>query len=314
MESWGKDRGVQFSFGSPHFPQGQGPVERLIAEIKKELRFVTKSRTFTFGQLDAALAECSYLVNCRPLQLHPGPGGEEGFICPNDLLMGRSDKAPPIGEFESGTLTRKVEFMRSVVLQFWDRWYTSYFQRLVKYHRWKCKSRNARKGDVVLILDRESKGKFTLGEISSTKKDPDGVVRRVMVRYQLPKSEDSKKPAAEKILERNVRSLALILAAEERSDLESEKGINNPIEIDNLETNQKSDVEVAFDSKVTSDIGEVKEDSDSDNNEEQEVPREVKKLVAHNVGSDDGPAVHDGEEAEPTSSGRKRWKIKKFGF
>ena len=37
MESWGEDRGVQFSFGSPHFPQGQGAVERLIAEVKKEL-------------------------------------------------------------------------------------------------------------------------------------------------------------------------------------------------------------------------------------------------------------------------------------
>ena len=96
--------------------------------------------------------------------------------------------------------------------------------------------------------------------------------------------------------------------------MESEEGIINPIEIDNMETNQKCDVEVAFDSKVTSDVGEVKEDSDSDNNEEQEVPREVKKLVAHNVGSDDGPAVHDEEEAEPTSSGRKRWKVKKFGF
>ena len=27
--------------------------------------------------VDAALAECSYLVNCRPLQLTPGPGGED---------------------------------------------------------------------------------------------------------------------------------------------------------------------------------------------------------------------------------------------
>ena len=316
MESWGEDRGVQFSFGSPHFPQGQGAIERLVAEIKKELKFVTKNRTFSFGQLDAALAECSYLVNTRPLQLHPGPGGEEGFICPNDLLMGRSDKAPPIGEFESSSLTKKVQFMRSVVLQFWERWYTSYFQRLVKYHKWKCKSRNAREGDVVLILDRESpKGKFTIGEISSTKKDPDGIVRRVIVRYKLHKSDDDrKKPAVEKFLERNVRSLALVLTAEERSDLKSD----NPIEIDTFEINNERVDNATFDSKVPSDIETVKEDSNYDEDvhdqDTQELPREVKKLVADNVGSDNGPTVRDGEEAEPTSSGRKRWKVKKFGF
>ena len=232
--------------------------------------------------------------------------------------MGRSNRTPPIGEFESGTLTRKVEFMRSVVLQFWDRWYTSYFQRLVKYHRWKCKSRNARKGDVVLILDRESKGKYTIGEIASVKEDTDGSVRRVMVRYKLHKSEDGKKPAAEKFLERNVRSLALILAAEERSDLEYEEGINNPIESDNFDINNERADNAAFDSKVPSDIETVKEDSNYDEDVHdqvtQELPREVKKLVGDNVGSDDGPAVHDGEKVEPTSSGRRRWKVKKFGF
>ena len=54
----------------------------------------------------------------------------------------------------------------------------------------------------------------------------------------------------------------------------------------------------------------MKEDTDYDDVNCQE----VKKLVADNVGSDNRPTVCDGEEAEPTSSGRKRWKVKKFGF
>ena len=81
----------------------QCAVERMVAEVKRELKVITKSRTFTFGQLDAALAECSYLVNCRPLQLISGPGGEDGYSGPNDLLMCRSDKAPVIGPFEAGS-------------------------------------------------------------------------------------------------------------------------------------------------------------------------------------------------------------------
>ena len=38
MENWALQRGVQFKFGVPHFPEGQGCVERLIGEIKKELK------------------------------------------------------------------------------------------------------------------------------------------------------------------------------------------------------------------------------------------------------------------------------------
>ena len=44
------------------------------------------------------------------------------------------------------------------------------------------------------------------------------------------------------------------------------------------------------------------------------IAKKSKKLVNDNVGSDNRPTVCDGEEAEPTRSGRKRWKVKKFGF
>ena len=116
-----------------------------------------------------------------------------------------------------------------------------------------------------------------------------------------------KKPAVEKFLERNVRSLALVLAAEERSDLKSE---DNPIEIDTFEINNERVDNASIDSTLASNVEEVKEDTDYDDVNCQE----VKKLVADNVGSDNRPTVCDGEEAEPTSSGRKRWKVKKFGF
>ena len=66
----------------------------MVAEVKID-------RTSTFGKLHTAVAVCAYLVNCRPLQLNLGASGD-GFICPNDLIMGRSG------------------------------WFASYYQRLVK--------------------------------------------------------------------------------------------------------------------------------------------------------------------------------------
>ena len=71
----------------------------------------------------------------------------------------------------------------------------------------------------MLILDREAKGKFTLGEISSVKVDTDQVVRKVTVRYKLNKKGEGNDyfPAADKYVERSVRGLALVLTAEERN-------------------------------------------------------------------------------------------------
>ena len=58
----------------------------------------------------------------------------------------------------------------------------SYLQRLVIYHKWRLKDRNVKIGDIVLILDHEdSKGQFTLGEVTSVKIDEDDTVRKVMV-------------------------------------------------------------------------------------------------------------------------------------
>ena len=54
-----------------------------------------EARNISFAELDTALAEASYLVNCRPMQPNPAMG-EDGFICPNDMMMGRSDKKPPL--------------------------------------------------------------------------------------------------------------------------------------------------------------------------------------------------------------------------
>ena len=222
LNDWAAKREVNFKFGVPHFPQGQGAVERLVGEIKKALKVVTGSQVFSFGQLDAAVSECSYIVNCRPLQYSPEAGGDGGFICPNDLIMGRSDKKPPVGPFEATSLTRKLKFIRNISVQFWDRWKVSYYQNLVNYHRWKVKSRNASVGDIVCILDKEDiPGHFTLGEISSVKMDEDKIVRKVMVRYKLKNKGVGSKytPACEKFCERNVRGLALLVTKKERDGI-----------------------------------------------------------------------------------------------
>ena len=142
----------------------------------------------SFGELDTAHAEASYLVNCRPMQPSPAMG-EDSFICPNDIIKGRSDKLPPLAQVFDNNLTGRMAHIQRIISDFWSKWSSSYYQTLVKYHRWRLKTRNAEPGDVILVLDRERpKGKFTLGRISTVQTDADNIVRKVTIKYELPLS------------------------------------------------------------------------------------------------------------------------------
>ena len=186
--------------------------------MKKSLKVITKHTTLSFAEMDCLLSEASYLVNSRPLQPNP-TAGEDGFICPNDVMMGRSDMEPPNLDITDTSLAKRASHKQKIIAEFWDKWSSSYFQSLVKFHRWQSKSRNATAGDVVMILDKEApKGKFIVGIIDSVKVDPDNQVRKVIVKYKT-KSVAANLGNVFKYTQRNVRGLALLIKAEERGEL-----------------------------------------------------------------------------------------------
>ena len=167
--------------------------------------------------------------------------------------------------------------------------------------------RNAKPGDIVLILDREApKGKYTLAEISSVKTDADQVVRKVIVRYKLNKSGegDEYTPVADKFVERSVRGLALVLTAEERnSNLDC---VNNPIENEEPFDIQQNVSENDCDNEKIEDIV---------SNDDQKVPKKVELLNAEASRVMKVPAVSSetGTEVAPTITGRRRWKPQRYG-
>ena len=310
MKNFAASNDSKFTFGTPHFPEGQGAVERLVQEVKKSLKVITNNDTLSFGELDAALAEASYLVNTRPLQPNPTMG-DDGFICPNDILMGRSDKAPPLGEIFDNKLTRRVSHMRRMVDQFWRKWSTSYYQSLVKYHKWRLRERNAEPGDVILVLDREGpKGKFSLGLIDSVKLDPDNVVRKVTIKYKLPQPKDQVEfqPRPYKYAERNVRGLALVVTAQERSEVDDfdldDARFNNDMK--NCETVDK-------DSINNDDQNEIDEE---DGTENEAVKANEDEAVNENEDIQGANTVKEFEERKrllpPTSTGRIRKRPRKL--
>ena len=302
----------KFNFGTPHFPEGQGAVERLVQEVKKSLKVLTNNDTLSFGELDAALAEASYLVNTRPLQPNPAMG-EDGFICPNDIIMGRSDKAPPLGDIFDTSLTRRVSHIRRLVDEFWKKWSQSYYQSLVKYHKWRLREGNCEPGDVILVLDREGpKGKFTLGIIDSVKLDLDNVVRKVTVKYKLPQKGDTLDltPMPYKYAERNVRGLALVITAQERKEVEI-------INIDDLRNKHIENVPANSDANNSYENDLSREDSAHDANIEDEevLPTDDNEAAFVEVATrreEVDVFSNPNRMLPPTSSGRKRLRPSKL--
>ena len=292
-------RNVKFKFGVPHFPEGQGAVERLIQEVKKNLKVLTHNKVLSFGELDTLLAEASYLVNCRPLQLNP-VHGEDGYICANDILFGRSDKEPVAVSVDDTSLTRRAAMKERIIDEFWSKWNHGYLQSLAKYTKWKVRGRNCQPGDVILILDREhARGQYTIGIIDSVKVDPDNVVRKVTEKYKVRQKGDAAKyePNVYKYLERNVRGLAMLVTVEERKNLES-------INLDDLRLPKIKDTEANETSKDDSNAAfEAVEDEKATQVNEVDVPEEenVEKEVNENL-----------IQLHPSSTGRKRWLPSRF--
>ena len=290
-------RNTKFVFGTPYFPEGQGACERLIKEVKANLRVISKHKRLSFAEMDCLLSEASYLTNTRPLQLNPTLG-EDGYICPNDILFGRSDMCPPMVNLEETSLTRKAAYKQKVIDEFWNKWKNSYYQSLVKYQKWTLRTRNSAVGDIVLVLDREvTKGKFCLGMVDTVKVDNDGVVRKVTIKYKNPINQN-RTQSAFKYIERNVRKLALLVKVEERKEFEY-------IDFDVRRFGQEDEEDIT---STGEDHEEDVTSTGEDNGEKDGIVNGEDQSVQHVVAEDD-----INENVLPsTSSGRKRRAPKKL--
>ena len=204
--------------------------------------------------------------------------------------------------------------MQRMVTEFWKRWSTSYYQSLVKYHKWRLKTRNAEPGDVVLVLDKEGpKGKFSLGIIASVKKDDDDVVRKVTVKYKLAQPKDKVDYQAKpyKYAERNVRGLALVVTAQERNEIEG-------IDIDKCRFNKNIEMSEGEESQTDEENDDHPSENEAKSNENDDKSDENDDKSSENDDHTNGNVEEesnshlDDRKLPATSTGRKRWKPNKL--
>ena len=207
-------QGTTWKFTTTNAPWTNGVTESMVKSIKKALSVSIGEQIMEFSVLQTVMFEAAELVNSRPIGRHPTSPDEEAYLCPNDLLLGRSNRQIPQGPFnENANPKRRYEFLQNIVSSFWKRWTRNYFPCLIVQKKWHFEKRNLQRGDLVLMKDINSlRGAWRRGIIRSPIASSDGYVRKVIVTY---KPTETSKPVE---VERPVNSLVVLATANDKDN------------------------------------------------------------------------------------------------
>ena len=216
VSEFGASVGVQWHFNSADAPWQNGCAESLIKSVKRAIKHAIGDQVLSFSELQTVLMECANLVNERPIGQHPGNPDDGTYLCPNDILLGRSSSRIPGGPFNEPTDHRKrYEFVQQVVNSFWKKWTRDYFPSLLIRQKWHTERRNMKVDDIVMIKDSNAvRGKWKLGKVSQVSPGSDGKVRNVKVQYKV-QNEDPNKANKYTTIDRSVNRLIVIVPSDE---------------------------------------------------------------------------------------------------
>ena len=201
---------TEWSFSPGDAPWYNGAVEALVKCAKRALTAAIGEQVLTFSDLQTVMFEVSQIPNQRPIGSHPKHPDEGTYLCPNDLLLGRSTSNIPQGPFKERSSNKfRFDFIQSIVGAFWRRWTREVFPNLVIHPKWHTEHRNLQKGDVVLVQDANLvRGKWRMAIVANPIRSEDDKVRRAVLSY---KSENNTRIE----IERTVQRLILLVPADE---------------------------------------------------------------------------------------------------
>ena len=154
--------GSSWEFSAADAPWHNGATEALVKTVKRCLKTVIGEQVLSFSELQTVFYEVFQIVNQRPIGRKPTEPDDDVYLSPNDLLLGRSSANVPQGPFKERCSNKhRLDFIQSIVQQFWKRWIRDVFPNLVIQPKWHVEKRNVRVNDVVLIQDtNELRGKY----------------------------------------------------------------------------------------------------------------------------------------------------------
>ena len=218
IQEWCATKKLVWNFVPTGAQHQNGQAERFIGVVKKVLNDVFRigNQVCTYGELNTLLQEAAQIVNSRPLGIQGRVSDTEagGPITPNHILLGRATaEAPKVITNGPVTTASRLQFLRDLRNQFWNKFKSLVYQGLDRSHKWKHEIRDFQKGDVVLLKqETAASATFRLGLIHDVYPSlSDNKVRRVLVKYKNPGEQGFR------YSERHANKLVLIIPREEQS-------------------------------------------------------------------------------------------------
>ncbi len=220
IESFLAERQCEFIFNAPSASHAGGVWERQIRTVRNVLNatLCQYSGRLDDSSLRTLFYEAMAIVNSRPLTVNEvnDPTSLEP-LTPNHLILMKSKIAlPPPGKFEKEDVyaTKRWRRVQYLVEQFWSRWKREYLMNISTRQKWHTTRRNLKVDDLVIIKEDTPRNQWHLGRVVETKKESDGLVRRVKVLVGERTSVKQDRPTKPLIIERPIQKLVLLLESE----------------------------------------------------------------------------------------------------
>lgn len=200
--------GIDWTFNPPSASHFGGVWERLIRSVRKVLFSVLHEQTIHLDDegLATLFCEVEAILNGRPLTPTSDNPSDLSVLTPNHLLLLKSGETLPPGTFSQRDnyvrrRWRQIQYLADI---FWRRWIKEYLPLLQSRQTWLKQGRNAKEGDLVLIVENGPRNHWNLGRILEVQKDVHGIVRVVKVK------------TVSSILTRPIAKVCLVLESDEK--------------------------------------------------------------------------------------------------
>ena len=176
----------------------------MIRTVRQILFHLCNEQSLTDETLMTFLAEAEKVVNDRPIVKSTFECSELSSLSPSDLLILRRNPCFTPDEMSTQDIYaarwKQSNYLAEV---FWQRWLKKYLPQLRLRQKWHKPHRNIQVGDLVLLVEKCSRGQWPKAIVDEVEPGEDGVVRKVTVR------------TANSTYRRDVRKLCLLEGCEE---------------------------------------------------------------------------------------------------
>ena len=248
LTRFGAKKSVEWRTIMPDSQHQNGAAEslvKMVKGVKKSLLKTMGDTKLSLNELNTLLAECSNLVNERPIGIKPNSQTDSEYLSPNSLLLGRCSARISSGPFQCedvyderpGAAKTRFLLVQRIIDQFWNVWTKLYFPSLIIQQKWHTQKRNLSIGDICLLQDSNTmRAEWRMCKVMETYPDIHGVVRNVEVKVApVQDGGVSYKYHKPNCLKRHVSKLIVIVPVEEKKSHSEDNAIGG---VDNVVENQ----------------------------------------------------------------------------